>query len=78
MKGSIRIRKVSVRLRGGTALEGQQRARTIAQEIGCAFARESTLRAPGKAAIGGLSVRVGNDGRKTDLSTQIRAQWQRK
>jgi hypothetical protein len=75
--GRIRIGKVSLRLRGVTRQEAQQRAGSIAREIAGAVAREAALKTPGKAEIGQLSVRLRPGTGAADIAGQIRNQWSR-
>jgi hypothetical protein len=75
--GGIRIGKVSLRLRGVTRQEAQQRAGSIAREIAGAVAREAARKTPGKAEIDQLSVRLRTGAGAPDITEQIRNQWSR-
>jgi|CZKX01.1.fsa_nt_gi hypothetical protein len=70
----IRIEKMSLRLRGVTPQQAEQRARSIAHEIADSLVRERALLAPGQAEFRGLSVRVKSGGGGLGIGEQLRQQ----
>ena len=72
--GGIRIAKMSLRLRGVTPREAEQRVHSIAREIAHSLVRERAALPPGESEIGQLSVRVKTGGGGSGIAEQVRRQ----